>query len=500
MHISQSDVFTALSQLAPQKVWQHFHAISQIPRGSLNEQQISAFVRDFGHRLGLSVFADAIGNVIIKKPATQGMQGCKTVALQSHLDMVQQKMGGLKFDFTQQGIELLLEGDWIRANDTTLGADNGIGVAMAMAVLGSQDIAHPAIEAVFTVDEERGMTGAEALKPEYLQAEIMLNLDMESDHELTIGCAGGVDVLLQGTYTTTVLSEDKQVIELKVDGGLGGHSGLDIHLKRMNGIKVLADVIERLAQSMPLELVAFNGQGVANVIPAKARASIAISPENQSELDVLIEQLNEDVLGPYRGQEPRVKLSCKSTTLPSEQVTVALEQSFTQALLSAVKKVPHGVSTMSPDVEGLVETSNNLASVVAQNGQFNAVCFTRTCVPSDEPKMVACISESFAPTQAVVSTANGYPGWQPNADNQITQLMCQTYADIFAVEPGIIAIHAGLECGILSNTYPNMQIISYGPNIENAHSPKERVQVSSVQKVWQVLVNVLGNIPHQGVN
>lgn len=497
MQTPQSDITQALSQLSPSSVWQHFYALSQIPRGSLKEQQVSAFVNDFGKRLGLSVFTDDIGNVIIKKPATKGMQDRKTVALQSHLDMVQQKMGGLKFNFDEQPIDLILEGDWLRANDTTLGADNGIGVAMSMAVLSAKDIAHPAIEAVFTVDEERGMTGAEALKPEYLQAEIMLNLDMESDHELTIGCAGGVDVLLDGSYTTVKLGIEQQLIELKIDGGLGGHSGLDIHLNRMNGIKVLASVIDQLGHCLPFELVAFNGQGVANVIPAKARATIAISAQHQAKLEHALTQLNDELVGQYRALEPRAKLTYKAL---ADKADEALNEQFAAALIGAIKAVPHGVSTMSPDVVGLVETSNNVACVVAKDGQFNAVCFTRTCVPSDEPKMVERIGNSFAPTHATLETANGYPGWEPNADNQITQLMRETYADIFAVEPGIVAIHAGLECGILSNTYPDMQIISYGPNIENAHSPKERVQISSVQKVWQVLVNVLSNIPHTGAH
>ena len=325
----------------------------------------------------------------------------------------------------------------------------------------------------------------------------MLNLDMESDHELTIGCAGGVDVLLDGAYTTVKLSAEKQLIELKIDGGLGGHSGLDIHLNRMNGVKVLAEVIYQLGHLVPCELVAFNGQGVANVIPSKARAIIAISPENQSKLEQALTQLNDELLGAYRPSESRVKLTYKAL---ADRADTALDSQFANALIAAIKCVPHGVSTMSPDVEGLVETSNNLASVVAKDGQFTAVCFTRTCVPSDEPKMVERIRTSFAPINATLQTANGYPGWEPNADNEITHLMCETYKDIFAVEPGIIAIHAGLECGILSNTYPDMQIISYGPNIENAPSPKERVQISSVHKVWQVLVNVLSNIPHTGAH
>lgn len=485
--MSNQDVLRGLD---PAPVWQYFERLSQVPRGSGKEERAVAFVQSCGAELGLEVCTDATGNVVIRKPATPGMELCPTVALQSHVDMVQQQEPGLGFDFDTQAIGLRVDKDWVRAKGTTLGADNGIGVALSLAVLASTDIPHPAIEALFTVDEEVGMSGADAVISEQLTALYLINLDMESDSDLTIGCAGAVDVVAEAGFEMQPLAVPYCLYEISVTGGLGGHSGLDIHLGRANAIKLLAAAINQLAEAAPLTLVAFEGDGVANVIPRRAKAQFAVSPEKKVSLEYAIQALPE-LLGPHLSNEPDLAFACTPVVNPS---AIGFPPAFQKAFLNALIAIKSGVVSMNTDVEGLVETSNNLSVVMAKQGRMTATCLARTCVEAHKVDVIHQIQDSFINTGAAIRIENDSPGWEPRLDSQLLRTMKSAYNDLHGVSPGVIAIHAGLETGILSNTFPNTEMVSYGPNIQGAHSPDERVQISSVAKVWQVLRTTLAAI------
>lgn len=472
-------------------MWRHFEALSQIPRASGDEGRAVAFVRDFGLALGLDTQVDTTGNVVIRKPASPGMENRPPLALQCHLDMVHQQDEGRGIDFDRDPIELQIDGDWLTARGTTLGADNGIGVALTMAVLAATDLAHPPIEALFTVDEEVGMSGAEAVTADQLSAPYLINLDMESDHLLTIGCAGAVDILVEGHYDRQPLPQDAHLYEIRVQGGLGGHSGLDIHLGRMNAIKLLAEALTRLHKATPLTLTRFDGDGVANVIPARARARFVIHPDQADTLQWAIHDLS-DLVAPYALAEPDAQITCTQISDTAEQ---GFDAAFQSAFLSALTTAPTGVQSMSADVEGLVETSNNLSIALASQGRMQVTCLARSCVESHKPGVIAQVRDCFALTGAQVTTANDAPGWEPRPDSTLLQVMADAYQAHQGAAAEVIAIHAGLETGILSATFPDTEMVSYGPNIKGAHSTTERVQISSVQKVWAVLQRTLASIP-----
>lgn len=481
-----------LSGVEPTAVWQAFEALSQIPRGSGKEERAVAFILDFGASLNLKTIADKTGNVVICKLATSGMEDCPTVALQCHLDMVQQQEPGRGFNFDVDPIELILDGDWVRAHGTTLGADNGLGVALAMAVLSAKDLAHPKIEALFTVDEEVGMSGAEAVTSDQLSAAFLINLDMESDHELTIGCAGAVDIVADGPYQTSPLSNDVDVYTLELTGGLGGHSGLDIHLGHMNAIQTLARALQRLSDRLPISLISFDGPGVANVIPRRAIAQFSIATSDQDTLVTVVGELS-DLLLAYVIKEPKVHFTCTRSKSKSQAFATEDQTAF----LNAITAVKNGVYSMSTDVDDLVETSNNLSVVKAVDGRMSIICLARTCIEDHKPTVVKQVTDSFLATSVTITTENDSPGWEPRADSLLLKLMSAAYVDVIGQWPGVIAIHAGLETGILSSTFPNTEMVSYGPNILGAHSPDERVQISSVQKAWSILQKTLSSIPAQ---
>lgn len=482
---------TSLSGLMPYAVWRHFEGLSQIPRGSGKEERAVAFVRGFGLALDLDTRVDATGNVIIRKPATRGMEDRPAVALQCHLDMVQEQEEGRGFDFDRDPIELVVDGDWLTARGTTLGADNGIGVALTMAVLTSSQMAHPAIEALFTVDEEVGMSGAEAVTADQLTAPYLINLDMESDHELTIGCAGAVDILAEGRYDQQPLNGDAHLYEIQVRGGLGGHSGLDIHLGRMNAIKVLAEALVRLNAAVPLTVTWFGGEGVANVIPRRAKAHFAVTPGSETALQEAIHGLP-DLVAPFVPREPDARIRCNRVHETAER---GFTPAFQAEFLAAIGRVNSGVHSMSDDVPDLVETSNNLSIAVAEKGRFQVTCLARSCVEAHKPKVIEQVKDSVGGTGAQIWTANDAPGWEPQADSALLHFMSDAYHSQQGEKPGVIAIHAGLETGILSQTFPATEMISYGPNIQGAHSTDERVQINSVQKVWAVLQKTLATLP-----
>lgn len=474
---------STLEQLQPHDLWKHFAGLNAVPRPSKHEEKARQFIMDFGRGLGLEVESDQAGNVLIRKPASPGREGRPAVALQSHLDMVHQKNAGTAFDFTTQGIAMRVEGDWVRAEGTTLGADNGIGVAAAMAVLAARDIAHPPLEALFTVDEETGMTGASGLEGGWLKAHTLLNLDTEEEDELTIGCAGGLDLVAEMDVPMAPLPEGWKLYQVVLDGLTGGHSGIDIHLGRANANKLMNRVLFQAHEKRGARLVSLDGGGLRNAIPRESHAVVAVP----GELADLMRELEEVLRAEYHTTDPELRLRCQPATGASRVV----EEEFQHRLLRVLYAVPHGIHRMSPDVEGLVQTSNNLARVHLADGKAGVQCLCRSAVDSEKHDLATAARACLELLGARVELSGGYPGWTPRPESNIVQLMSGLYREMFQAEPRVLACHAGLECGILGQNYTTMEMISFGPNIRGAHSPDERVQISSVQRFWKFLTATL---------
>ncbi|MDO6516015.1 aminoacyl-histidine dipeptidase [Zobellia uliginosa] len=476
----------SLTDLEPKTIWQHFEAINAIPRASTKEEEIIQFMMAFGKSLGLDTLVDEIGNVIIRKPATQGKENCSTVVLQGHLDMVHQKEATSNFDFASQGIEMFVDGDWVKAKETTLGADNGIGVAAIMAVLTSNDIEHPPIEALFTIDEEMGMTGAMALTKEQLQGSVLLNLDSEEDDEITIGCAGGVDVAIDGSYDIKLLdAKEYSLKEIKVGGLTGGHSGVDIHLNRANAIVVLAECLEELATRIDGRLHSVNVGTLTNVIPRNGSAIIAIREDKYELFAQALKAIEQKLKQKYHETDPDLGIE----VFASENTMGVLDIKTQKRLIEAVLTMPNGVYAMTEGIEGLVQTSNNIAILNVGRGSYHIGCHTRSSVDGERDELVKMI-KGCCPF-AKVSENGPYPGWEPKPNSELLALATRCYKQLNGELPAIKSIHAGLECGILSGTFPDMQMISFGPNILGAHSPEERLQISSTQKFWKLLTKLL---------
>jgi len=479
-----------IRQLTPAPLWNHFADLNAVPRPSKKEQRVIAFIKAFGEGLNLLTSVDEVGNVIIKKPATKGMEDRLTIVLQSHLDMVHQKNGDTVFDFDQQGIDMYVDGDWVKARGTTLGADNGIGVASIMSLLSSTDIPHPALEALFTIDEETGMTGALSLKGGLLDGKIMLNLDTEEDTELTIGCAGGIDVTANGTYAL-VASAGNAAFQVTVKGLTGGHSGGDIHLGRGNANKLMNRILLGLTKDLSIGIASISGGSLRNAIPRESVAVITADSGNAAKIQASVAAMAATLQDEYRVTDPNLSVVIEPVAMP-EQV---MEKGFQEKLLRSVYACPNGIYRMSPVIAGLVQSSNNLARIVVKDGSCNIQCLTRSSVNSEKEDLAAAISSTFELMGATVVYSGGYPGWQPRPDAPIIKLMSNLYEELFHSHAHVNAVHAGLECGILGANYPDMQMISFGPNIYGAHSPDERAQISSVQKFWSYLLETLKRIP-----
>lgn len=480
-----------IKKLKPQSLWKNFAALNAVPRASKKEEKVIAFAKAFGENLGLETTVDKVGNVIIKKPATAGLEDRCTVALQSHLDMVHQKNADTIFDFDTQGIEMYVEGDWVKARGTTLGADNGIGVAAIMALLESTDIPHPPLEALFTIDEETGMTGAMGLVGGLLEADILLNLDTEEDNELTVGCAGGVDVTAKGTYEMEALPPGYATYKLTVKGLAGGHSGMDIHIGRGNANKLITRILYELYQVLEVRLATFDGGSLRNAIPREASAVIAVRQINEALLQTTVEEWRTILTQEHKTTDPNLELLLEKEVGVEYITSVAFQQKIVASLYAA----PNGIYRMSADMENLVQTSNNLARVSLKEGKYEVLCLTRSAVDSEKQDHANMLRIVFEMMGAEVSLGGAYPGWTPNLDAKIINVMQGIYRDLFEEEPHIYAGHGGLECGLLGKHYPTMEMISFGPNIRGAHSPDERVQISSVQKFWRYLLATLERIP-----
>jgi dipeptidase D len=480
----------AIRKLEPTAMWNNFTDLNAVPRPSKKEEKVIQFIRQFGERLNLPTTVDEVGNVIIKKPATKDMEDRVTVVLQSHLDMVHQKNAATSFDFNSQGIDMLIDGDWVKANGTTLGADNGIGVASIMALLESKDIPHPALEALFTIDEETGMTGALSLKGGLLDAKIMLNLDTEDDHELTIGCAGGVDVTATGKYETKTPASDK-ALKLTLNGLTGGHSGMDIHKGRGNANKLMNRLLMNLQKEYNIEIASLDGGSLRNAIPRESVCELTVASAEEENLKKKVTALAAIIKAEHQTTDPNLTISIEAIAKPAQVWNSDFQNSF----LRAVYACPNGIYRMSPDIAGLVQTSNNIARVLVKEGNFQVQCLTRSSVDSEKTDLQDAIIATFELTGAQVATAGSYPGWAPKPSSAIVKLMSDLYEERYHEKANVSACHAGLECGILGTNYPEMQMISFGPNITGAHSPDEQVQISSVQKYWGFLLETLKRIP-----
>ena len=481
-----------IRNLEPKTVWNYFADLNAIPRASKKEERIIAFMEKFAKEINLAYKVDKVGNVLISKPATAGMENRKTIILQGHLDMVHQKNADTNFDFDTQGIEMFIEEDFVKAKGTTLGADNGLGVASIMAVLASKDIAHPALEALFTIDEETGMTGALSLQPGWMKGEILLNLDTEDDDELTIGCAGGIDVTADAKYNEVPATNDSSLV-IKIKGLSGGHSGVDIHKDRANANKLLTELLILLNDKFSLEVVALDGGGLRNAIPREAMAQIVFKHSDNESLTDLIKETKLSWQTKYAAGDPSLTLAVEEVATPAR---VAAKE-FIKELLKSLNCCPNGVYRMSDSIDGLVQTSNNLARIRLQNGAFLAQCLTRSSVEEEKGELAEKITACFTNINAKVSTSGNYPGWEPKPNSEIVALTARLYEECFGEKANVNAIHAGLECGIIGSHYPNLQMISFGPNIFGAHSPDERAQISSFEKFWKYFKLVLKNIPEK---
>ncbi|MEY3444575.1 MAG: hypothetical protein RLZZ519_2856 [Bacteroidota bacterium] len=481
-----------IRSLSPLAVWNHFADLNAVPRPSKKEERAIAFMKNFGERLGLPTMVDHVGNVIISKPATAGLEDRQTVVMQGHLDMVHQKNADTVFDFDAQGIDMFVEGDWVRAKGTTLGADNGIGVASIMAILSSTDIAHPAIEALFTIDEETGMTGAIALQGGLLHGSIMLNLDTEDDRELTIGCAGGIDVTGTGSYSADSVS-GLAGYKITVNGLTGGHSGMDIHLGRGNANKLMNRILLQGATQFGLRIHSIDGGSLRNAIPRESVAVVGVPTAHKAAFEAFFAQEAATLKAEYKTTDPNLSATAVAGDGPSNVLTI----DFQTKLIAVLAACPNGIYRMSPDIAGLVQTSNNLSRVLVKDGTFSLQCLTRSSVDSEKMDLARTITATMQVCGASVATAGNYPGWTPKPEADIVKLMTDLYNETFGHQPHVNACHAGLECGILGQNYPAIEMISFGPNITGAHSPDERVQISSVQKFWGLLLKTLERIPRK---
>lgn len=478
-------------QLEPKVVWKNFSNLNEVPRPSKKEGKVIQFMLGFGKSLDLETFKDSVGNVIIRKPATEDMEDRKTVILQSHLDMVHQKNGDTIFDFETQGIQMIIANDWVKAKGTTLGADNGLGVAAIMALLESSDIPHPAFEALFTIDEETGMTGAMGLEGGVLHGEILLNLDTEEDDEIAIGCAGGIDVTANCSYNEEAVPQAVEAYEIHVTGLNGGHSGMDIHKGLGNANKIMNRLLYHTALKYTVRISTIDGGSLRNAIPRESTAKIVVDKSQASGFEDDFKGLAAIIKNELQFLEPKLVIVLETCEPPK----MVMEPGSQEKLLKSLYAAHNGVYAMSASIPDLVETSNNIAKVTVNNGNVIIGCLTRSSVDSAKMDLAHALRSTFELAGCEVTFDGNYPGWQPDPSSAILEVLKGKYETLFNQKPRVMACHAGLECGILGQNYPDMDMISFGPTIRGAHSPDERVGISSVQKFWKFLLTVLKDIP-----
>ena len=478
-----------MQNLQPTGLWNAFHSLTQIPRPSGKKEQVHDFLMNYGKSLGLETLTDEIGNVLIRKPASPGMENHPGVILQGHMDMVPQKNGDKVFNFETDPIEAYIEdnAEWVTANGTTLGADNGIGVAAALAILADKSVVHPPLEVLVTVDEETGMYGAFDLKGGWLQGKTLLNLDSESEGELYVGCAGGVDTTATFDFEPVPTEQGDIALKVSLKGCKGGHSGCDIHLQRANAIKLLFRFLKDAVANYEARLATVEGGSLRNAIPREASAIITIPAEGKEELLDLVADYEDLFIREFDGVEDNISLTAEEVSCPDHE----LPEDVQDFLIHAITLCPHGVYRMIPEMPDIVETSNNLAMICTEAGKITVFCLTRSSVESRKEELQSIIQSAFSLAGADVQFSGSYPGWKPNFHGHILEVMKQVYEQEFHAEPRVITIHAGLECGIIGRNYPGMEMISFGPTIEHPHSPDERVNIATVQKFYHYLLATL---------
>ncbi len=478
-----------MRNLEPKGLWENFYSLTQIPRPSGKKKEIAAFLVNYGKSLGLETIQDEIGNVIIRKPASAGYENHPGVILQGHMDMVPQKNSDVKHDFEKDPIRAYVEDnkEWVTADCTTLGADNGIGVAAAMAILADKNVVHPPLEAFFTVDEETGMYGAHALEGGVLQGKVLLNLDSESEGELYIGCAGGVDTTAKFPFEPVAVEEGDIALRISLKGLKGGHSGCDIHLQRANAVKLLFRFLKVAVSEYEARLASVDGGNLRNAIPREAEAVVTIPQEGKDEFIELVDEWEDLFIKEYDGVEDNIHLTAEEIACPKQE----LPEDVQDFLIHAITACPHGVCRMIPEMPDVVETSNNLSAIKMNGNSVEAFCLTRSSVESRKEELAQMIQSAFAVAGADVEFSGSYPGWKPNTKSRILHIMQDIYEKEFGSKPRVITIHAGLECGIIGRNYPGMDMISFGPTIEHPHSPDERVNIATVQKFYRYILATL---------
>ena len=479
-----------IKDLKPALVFSIFDEINQVPRPSKKEEKIRQYLLDFAAKHNIEVKTDAIGNVAMFKPATPGKENAPTVVLQSHMDMVCES-NDKNFDFDNSPIRTIVDGDWLRADGTTLGADNGIGMAASLAVMVDKDLVHGPVEALFTVDEETGLTGANNLGDGMIAGEMLLNLDSEDDAQIFVGCAGGVDTTCIFTYKRSFAPTDFHYFKFDVSGGLGGHSGGDIHLGRANANKLVARFLYNLGLEHEVSLCEIDGGNLRNAIPRAAHAVFGVDVKNKEQVVAAFNKYGADIESEYRGLETTLKLDLQTAERPE----YAVDSDTTARLIESLYSAPHGVISMSRDIEGLVETSTNLASVKMKGeNQILVTTSQRSSVESRKWDIARQVEALFRLAGAEVSHGDGYPGWAPNMNSPIMHIASDAYEELYGIKPAVMAIHAGLECGLFLQKYPYLDMVSFGPTLQGVHSPSERMYIPAVERFWGQLTRILEKV------
>lgn len=476
--------------LQPQILWNNFENLNAVPRPSKKEERVRAFLREWATQKNIDFTEDEIGNFILRKPATKGMEDKRTAILQAHMDMVHQKNSDVDFDFKTQGIISRIDGEWVKATGTTLGADNGIGVAAIMSVFESKDIIHGPLEALITVDEETGMTGAFNLKPGLLKGSILLNLDSEEDNEICVGCAGGIEVNVKRTYKEEAVPAGTKAVLIAVKGLKGGHSGVDIHLGRANANKVMNRFLYEASSKFSLRIANIKGGSLRNAIPRESFVTAVIAADQENELKAFALAFQEQIKKEFKMEEKAV-VEISSAENPSS----VLSSKDQKDLIDAIYAAPNNVLAMSLAIPGLVETSNNLAKVTVANGEISIQCLARSNSEEGKEELVRSIRSTFELLGAEVQFQGSYPGWKPDMSSPILQVARDKYKELFKEDAKVMAIHAGLECGIIGKAYPGLDMVSFGPTIKYPHSPDEKVNIKSVEKFWTMLLEMLKGVP-----
>ncbi|PKL85900.1 MAG: cytosol nonspecific dipeptidase [Ignavibacteriae bacterium HGW-Ignavibacteriae-1] len=480
-----------LGALEPQEVWYYFEEITKYPRPSKQEEKIAAYIKGWAVDQGFELQEDKLGNFVVRKPATPGMENRKPVCIQGHIDMVCEKNADVEFDFENDPIQVYIDGDWVKAKGTTLGADNGIGVAMGMAVMTTEGVKHPALELLCTLDEETGLTGAMQLGTDLLKAEILINLDSEEDGAFTIGCAGGLNTRGIYAYHADNVPGDTVAYTIAVKGLKGGHSGIEIHDGRGNAAKFLNRILWNATNKLNIRVADFNSGNKHNAIPREGFATVVVAKAAEGDFLKFIADFDQQYKREYGSKEPNVSITAEATAIPARVMT----PEFQKRLLTSFYVMPHGVYRMSPDIAGLVQTSTNFAIVETKENTIEVLTSQRSSVETEKKDMAAVVQLSFELGGAEVKFGDGYPAWEPNVNSPILKEAVEVYTKLFGKEPHIEAIHAGLECGLVGEKYPNMDMLSFGPDLREVHSPNEMISITSTAKCWKLLKKILEEIP-----